>query len=438
MKKIIGIRREDKNQWERRVPLVPDDVKALKENHGITTIVQPSARRVFPDDAYTAAGAVISEDLSNAGVIVAVKEIPTDLFEKDKTYVFFSHTIKGQSYNMGMLKRMMELECNLIDYERIVNEKNQRLIFFGRYAGLAGMIETLHALGQKLDLQGYDTPLKKIQQPYHYNSLEEAINAIETIGKEIDENGLPPAICPLVVGFAGYGNVSRGAQEIFDLLPHETLPARILDEKYPSLTSHSRNLFKVVFKEEDMMKLKEPSPGPFDLQDYFNHPGKYESQFEMYLPYLSALVNCIYWTEDYPRLVTKDYLRSAVSVNPDLTLKVIGDISCDIDGSIEITHKATLPDVPAFTYFPGADRFEDGTHGKGVTVMSVDNLPCEFPASSSAAFSTVLKDFVENIVTTDFKTGAGNLGLPGPIEKALILHRGQLTTDYDYIKEFVK
>ena len=207
MDKTIAIRREDKNEWERRVPLVPDDVRWLKEKHGIHTIIQPSAIRIFSDEDFRRAGAVISEDLGQASMVFAVKEIPAALFEKNKTYVFFSHTIKGQAYNMPMLKDLIGLQCNLIDYERVLNEKNQRLIFFGRYAGLAGMLDTLHAYGQKLQARGVPSPFAKIRQAYQYDSLEQAKAGIAAIGAEIDEHGFPSELCPLVVGFAGYGNV---------------------------------------------------------------------------------------------------------------------------------------------------------------------------------------------------------------------------------------
>jgi alpha-aminoadipic semialdehyde synthase len=438
MEKIIGIRREDKNKWERRVPLVPEDVKELKEKFGIKTIIQPSDLRIFPDQAYKDAGAEINEDLSKASVILAVKEIPEKLFEKDKTYVFFSHTIKGQAYNMPMLKRMIDLNCNLIDYEKIVNEKNQRLIFFGRYAGVAGMIETFHAYGQKMKLRGFDNPFTKIKQAYEYKSLDDAEKEIEAIGKEMDESGFPVEMAPLVVGFTGYGNVSRGAQEIFDLLPHKVISGHILNEMYENFSGDYLNLYKIVFAEEDMFLLKEPKEERFDLQDYYNHPEKYRSRFENFLPYLSIMVNCIYWTEDYPRLVTREYIKNESIIRSNPTLKVVGDISCDIDGSVEITHKATYPDHATFTYFGNEDRFEDGTHMTGVTVMAVDNLPCEFSAEASTDFSIVLKKFIDDLVSTNFKQDTKGLKLPSPMQKALVLHRGEFTEDYRYMKEFVK
>lgn len=435
MEKTIGIRREDKNEWERRVPLVPDDVRWLKEKYGIRTIVQPSNIRIFADEDFRRAGAEISEDLGKASVVFAVKEIPAALFEKNKTYVFFSHTIKGQAYNMPMLKDLIGRQCNLIDYERVLNEKNQRLIFFGRYAGLAGMLDTLHAYGQKLLARGVANPFARIRQAYQYDSLEQAKAEVAAVGAEIDEHGFPEELCPLVVGFAGYGNVSRGAQEIFDLLPHKILSAEALVEMIDNFSSDNLNLVKVVFSEDDMVRARQ---GTFDLQDYYAHPQKYESKFESYLPLLSILVNCIYWTEKYPRLVSKQYLKDRTVLESNLSLQVIGDISCDIDGSIEITRKATKPDAAYYTYFAENDRFEDGVQPLGVTVMAVDNLPCEFPRESSEEFSAVLRDFVPEIAAADFSRSTENLQLPQPIQKALILHRGNFSPDYLYMKDFIK
>jgi saccharopine dehydrogenase (NAD+, L-lysine-forming) len=435
MEKIIGIRREDKNEWERRVPLVPADVRWLKETHGIRTIIQPSAIRTFSDDEYRRAGAEVSDDLSRAGAVFAVKEIPASLFQEGKTYVFFSHTIKGQEYNLPMLKTLAARRCNLIDYERVLNEKNQRLIFFGRYAGLAGMLDTLHGFGMKQQARGIDSPFARIRQAYQYASLEEAKAAVEAVGAEIDERGFPQELCPLVVGFAGYGNVSRGAQEIFDLLPHKVLSAEALVEMIDNFSSDTLNLVKVVFSEDDMVR---PLQGTFDLQDYYARPERYESQFENYLPLLSVLVNCIYWTEKYPRLVSKEYLKNRTVMESTPRLQVIGDISCDINGSIEITREATKPDAAYYTYFAEEDRFADGVQPLGVTVMAVDNLPCEFPRESSIEFSSVLREFVPGIVAADFDRATEELELPQPIRKALVLHQGVFAPEYRYMNEFIK
>jgi len=434
MKRTIGIRREDKNEWERRAPLTPQDVAWLRETHGIETVVQPSDLRIFPDSAYREAGAVLNEDLSAARVVLAIKEIPGSLLEAGKVYLFFSHTIKGQPHNMGMLGRLVERRTSLIDYERIVDDAHRRLLFFGRYAGLAGMIETLHAVGRKMDLQGYDTPLSRVQQPFRYPSLEAAREEITRIGDEIADRGLPTDILPLVVGFAGYGNVSRGAQEIFDLLPHKVISPLTLEEMAENFSGDAFNFYKVVFQEEDMVR---PLKGGFDLQEYYRHPERYAGDFEKYLRYLRVLVNCIYWTEAYPRLVTKEYLKNATVLRSHLNLQVIGDISCDIDGSIEITRKATMPDNPCFTYFADRDAFEDGVQRLGVSVMAVDNLPCEFPAESSSDFSAVLRRFVADTVDCDYGASLESLALAPELKRALILKQGVFTPDYAYMKEFL-
>ncbi|MCX6150041.1 MAG: bifunctional lysine ketoglutarate reductase /saccharopine dehydrogenase family protein [Ignavibacteriales bacterium] len=433
---VIGIRREDKNEWERRVPLVPKDLKELKEKYGIETVVQSSPIRFFNDDDFKNEGISIDEDISIADTVFSVKEIPLHYFQKGKTYVFFAHVIKGQQYNMPMLRRMMDLECSLIDYERIVNEKNQRLIFFGKYAGNAGMIETLHLLGQKLKLEGYKTPFENIKQPYQYASLEEAKEDLRKISEIIKSEGLPSKITPIIIGFAGYGNVSKGAQEIFDILPNKIIPADMLTRLHDSLTLDSSNLYKVVFKEEDMVERKDKQP--FERQEYFEYPERFESIFEKYIPFLSVLINCIFWTEKYPKFVTKSFLQNDYVKQSRQKLKIIGDISCDINGSIEITYKATKPDNPAFTYNFKDDSFKDGVHNKGgITVMAVDNLPCEFPGEASIAFSSVLKEFAHQIAKADFHNDFDELELPEPIKRALVLHKGKLTKDYQYLSSFL-
>ena len=434
MKKKIGIRREDKNKWEQRVPLVPADVKYLKERFDITTIVQPSDIRVFPDAAYHNATARLDESLQDAGVVFAVKEIPAHLLEKGKTYVFFSHTIKGQPYNMEMLKRLMELQCNLIDYERISDQRSARLISFSVYAGRAGMIETLHAYDRKVSLQGYRSPLEGIRQAYQYDSERQAKEAVRNIGAEIASSGVPRELHPLTIGLSGYGNVSKGAQDILDLLPLKTIEPDRLRQGLNGDDVDNTHIYKTVFEEIDMVQ---PLKGEFDLQDYYKHPEKYRSKFAGYLPYLSILVNCVYWTERYPRLVTRRDLKESSSGVSRAGLQVIGDISCDINGSIEITKAATKPDNACYTYFADTDEYADGIKDGGVTVMAIDNLPCEFSKEASTSFSTVLKDFVNDIASAEFNKDFKDLNLPEEIKKALILQNGSLTPDYQYMAAFL-
>ncbi|MBU0717694.1 MAG: hypothetical protein KJ749_05545, partial [Planctomycetes bacterium] len=275
---VIGIRREDKNRWEARVPLVPEDIGKLRRDHGLEFCVQTSAIRAYPDDSFASAGARVCDDLSDCPIVIGVKEIPAGLFLPKRTYVFFSHTIKGQAYNMPMLRRLMELKCQLIDYERILDSEGRRLVFFGRYAGLAGMIDTLWALGRRWEYEGVDTPFKDIRQAYQYESLDEAKRCIEEVGHRIRQDGLPEACRPLVCGFAGYGHVSRGAQEIFDLLPvEEAAPADVA-----GISPTAKVCYKVVFYEKDLVERIDPS-SPFDLQEYYNFPERYRGVFAAFV-----------------------------------------------------------------------------------------------------------------------------------------------------------
>ena len=429
---MFGIRREDKNKWERRVPIIPSHVKELKNNNNdIDIIVQPSKIRVFSDEEYLDSGAEIDEDLSGCKVVFAVKEIPIDFFQSNVTYVFFSHTIKGQKYNMSMLKKMMDLKCNLIDYEKITDDKGFRIVFFGRYAGLAGMIDTLWSFGQRMKSDNIVTPFNVIKQTINYKSLDEVRNHFIEISEKIKNNGIPEDLCPFIVGFAGYGHVSKGAQEILDLLPVKEVSPE--DIKGVIDKPSNKCIYKVIFKEEDMVEpiLKEDV---FKLQDYYNNPEKYKSKFEKYAPHLTILMNCIYWDSRYPRLITKTFLKRNIN---KIKLKVIGDISIDINGSIEFTEKSTTSDIPSFVYNPNTESVKDGVEGEGIVVMGVDNLPCELPIESSKEFSNSLFDYIIDIVKADYSKDFNNCNLPEEVKRAVILYHGELTNDYTYIGKYL-
>jgi alpha-aminoadipic semialdehyde synthase len=456
MKACIGIRREDKSRWERRVPVTPEDARKLKEEHGIEVWVQPSPIRVFSEEEFTQAGAIVQEDLSSCPVILAVKEMPLDFFEPGKTYVFFAHVIKGQSYNMPMLKKMLDLGCNLIDYEKVTDEKGRRLIFFGRHAGIAGMIETLWALGQRLDWEGIPNPFSQLRQTYEYKDLAEAKEAVSKLGEKIKTEGLPEAVTPLICGVAGYGNVARGVWEILDLLPVEEIEPKEVAPLAEGSDYKANVIYKVVFKEEhtvepispdhqfelqDFYDHPEKYRGKFEsyvpyLQDFYDHPEKYRGKFESYVPYLTLIVNCIYWEEKYPRLVTNEYLKQLYSAGKP-RLRVIGDISCDIEGAIECTVRSTEPDEPVFVYNPFTGEATDGYEGEGPVVMAVDILPSELPRDASVDFSGVIKEFIPAIAKADFSVPFGQLELPPEIKRAVIAYHGELTPDYRYIEEFL-
>lgn len=430
----IGIRYEDKYVMERRVALVPKHIKKLVDQ-GLEIEIVKSAKRVFKDKEFELAGAQLVDEITDADIILGVKEMPIDFFKKNKSYIFFSHTIKGQPYNMPLLKKMMEQEVNLFDYERFVDEQGRRLIFFGRFAGLAGMINSLWSLGQRYAEMGIDTPFLKIKQTHHYDSLEEAKAVITEVGKFIAENGLSELISPLVIAITGYGNVSKGAQEILDLLPTKQLTPEELLKLNGSNSLQTDLIIKVVFEEKHLSKPKEVGK-EFDLQEYYSSPELFEDQFEKYIPYITVLMNCMYWDDRYPRIVTKDFLEKLYTKgSPKLT--VIGDVTCDPDGSIECTHKGTEIEDPVFVYNPFTRKPVSGFKGDGILVMAVDILPSELPRESSQTFSDALVDYIPEIAKVDFSKPFDELELPFPVKKAMILHQGKLTEEYKYLEEYL-
>ncbi|OYT17895.1 MAG: hypothetical protein B7C24_00010 [Bacteroidetes bacterium 4572_77] len=435
MNKLFAIRHEDKYLMERRASITPIHAKKLISN-GLEMHVESSSKRVFKDSEYKSVGSTITHDISNCPVVFGVKEMPMSIFEEHKTYMFFSHTIKGQEYNMPLLKKMVEKKINLIEYEKVADEQNRRLIFFGRFAGLAGMINSLWSYGLRLQEKGIDNPFLKLKQSHKYNSLEEAKIDIKEVGRQIKEKGLPKSVQPMVIGITGYGNVAKGAMEIADLLPITEITPEELHDLNKNKNLPSNLVYRVTFKEKHISKLKNGSK-VFDLQDYYNHPEKYENQMEDYIPNLTILMNCMYWDSNYPRIVSKSFLKKLYK-DKEPKLQVIGDVTCDPDGSIEATHKGTEIEDPIFVYNPDTDTPTMGAAGHGILIMAVDILPSELPRDSSIAFGDALIDFAKDIITCDYKASFKDLQLPAPIKKALILHNGEFTPDYKYMEEFIK
>ena len=435
MSKKIGIRLEDKYLMERRVALIPMHIKKLVDR-GLKFIIEESPKRVFKHHEFEASGAEIVKDVKDADVVFGVKEMPSDFFQDYKTYIFFSHVIKGQAYNMPMLKVMMDKKCNLIDYEKIADESGKRLIFFGRFAGLAGMINSLWSLGQRYKELGIDTPFSSLRQSHTYESLEEAKKEIREVGMKIASEGLPEEISPLTIAFTGYGNVSQGAQEIASLLPSmEISPEELL--KLNGRKDVANNVvYRTVFKEWDLSQ-PDDDKIEFELQHYYSHPELYHNEFEKYVPHISVLMNCMYWDDKYPRIITKDFLEKLYKEG-NMKLTVIGDVTCDPDGSIECTHMGTYIEDPIFVYNPLTREATMGFKGDGILDMAVDILPSELPREASIAFSNALFDYVEDIANADFNVPFEDIKLPDPIKKALILHNGELTPDYKYIEQYLK
>ncbi|MBK7671987.1 MAG: hypothetical protein IPJ24_11505 [bacterium] len=429
----IGIRREDKNKWERRVPLIPGDIETLRARHDLAFVVQPSPIRVYGDEEYVAAGAEVGEDLTRAGIVVAVKEVPLDLLQARTAYLFFSHTVKGQRYNMPLLQRILDVGATLIDYERIVNEQNRRLIFFSLHAGYAGIVETLAALGRRLAAQGRPTPLQEIRPAHSYENLDSMKAHLGAIGARLaaEDDG-----APIIIGMAGYGNVAAGCREMLACLPIREIRVEELPAAAAADRATMGPLVLVTFREEHMVEPRS-AEAHFVLQDYYQRPENYRGVFERHLPHLDVLVNSIYWDTPYPRLLTRKWARANWGPGKQPRLQVVGDISCDLEGAIELTTRPTLPDEPCYVAVPDSGELLPGVEGPGPAIMAVDNLPCEVPRESSEYFSRVLSEMIPALARADFRVGFESLLLPPHLKKAVIAHRGALAPDYRYLQEYL-
>jgi len=424
----IGIMAEHK-AGEGRIPLTPAQIQELHQNHpDLQITVSPSNQRAFDDDEFTSLGIRTSGDLSEDNLVVAVKEIKTEDIRGGQSYLYFSHTIKGQEYNMPMLQHILDVGATLLDYELISDARDRRLVFFGRHAGLAGMVNSLWSYGQRMQVLGEETPFLKIKQAMNYKDLADIRNSISGLGDEIASwmQGRPA----LVIGITGYGNVSGGAQEIIDLLPLTEISAFELLNS--DLSAFGGQIVKVVFKEADMFEPIDDAK-PFDLQDYFTNPGEYRSRFNPYLEKMDLLVNCIYWTTDCPRLITLEEIKQHYSGDPNLL--VVGDITCDIDGSIQFNVGATPSSDPVYVYDVNAGKEISGFEGRGPLVMAVDNLPAELPREASEAFGTALRPFVYAMGACDYSQDYESLDLPPEVKKAVIAHKGLLTPRFEYLAD---
>lgn len=410
----LGIRREDKNRWERRAPLTPEHVEELVRAQGRSVVVQPSAIRVFADGDYARAGAMVGEDLSACRAVLAVKEVPPALLLPGKAYASFFHVVKGQAKNMPGLRHALEQRCTLIDYERIRDRDGRRLIFFGRHAGYAGMVDALWALGRRLQIEGIDTPFAAVEPAHRYASAEQAGEFLaERVGRRIREQGIDPALHPLVVGFTGGGNVSGGAQAILDHLP----VVEVRPDDLPALAGDAslsrRAVYRVVFRRDD------------------------RHDFARHLPHLTVLVNGIFWQAGDPRLITKADAAAlwGAAGTPPPRLRVLADLSCDLEGAIEPTARIATLDDPLYVYDPATGRTTPGVEGHGPVVLAVDNLPAEFPRDASEHFGDALFPFLADLTAADFGAGFEHLALPAPLLGAVVAHAGELTPDYRYLEE---
>ncbi len=434
--KILGIVREQHGMWERRAPLSPDQVrKLLKDLPGSKVLVQPCTRRIFTNEQYTAAGAIVTDDLSPASFILGVKSVKAAELIPHKSYMFFSHTIKAQPGSMPLLDEILERKVRLFDYECITKDGRDdtpRLVAFGNYAGRAGMIDGLQGLGLRLLAEGYSTPFLHVPNTYIHRSMNEVRERLKVVGDMIKSSGFPHALSPIVFAFTGNGNVAKGAIEIFEHLPHEY----ITPEELPNLKEEikqgrrkSNVIYAVKLKTSDLVRHKS-DPFKFSKDDYYRFPENYEAAFhQTIMPHITMLVNGIYWDARFPRLITKEnisQLRKAGNHN----FRAVADISCDINGSVEFLSRPTSIESPFYIYNPEKDEIHDNISSKGILMLGVDNLPTELPTDASEHFGERLLPLLPPLLTA---TDGNYETLPPELKRACIASDGALTPKWSYI-----
>ncbi|XP_053612509.1 alpha-aminoadipic semialdehyde synthase, mitochondrial isoform X1 [Plodia interpunctella] len=442
--RVIAIRREDQSVWERRAPFSPTNVSKLVRQ-GVKVIVQPSNRRAYPMQSYINSGAIVQEDISEASVIFGVKQTPIDLLIPNKTYCFFSHTIKAQEANMPMLDAILAKNIRLIDYEKLMDDAGNRVVAFGKYAGVAGMINILHGLGLRLLALGHHTPFMHIGPAHNYRNSSMARQAIRDAGYEVSLGMMPKSLGPLTFIFTGSGNVSQGSQEIFHELPHEYVPPEML-RKVAEHGSPNKIYGCEVRRRHHLVR---KNGGGYDHIEYEEHPERYISTFAQTIaPYTSVLVNCIYWAVDSPKLLTipdakhlllpshTPWLPRSIGA-PALPHRMLAicDISADPGGSIEFMNECTTIDTPFCLY--DADRNKDtkSFKGPGVLVCSIDNMPTQLPRESTDFFGDLLFPYAEDIMRSDASKPLEDHNFTPVVQGAIITSNGKLTAPFEYINE---
>ncbi len=395
----IGIIRERKTPPDRRTPLPPLHARQLTEAHPAEVVAEPSSIRCFSDQAYTQAGIPLSEDLTDCHLLIGVKEVPPDHLIADKTYMFFSHTIKKQPYNRRLLQTVLERRIRLIDYELLKDESGRRLLGFGEFAGMVGAHYALIMIGKRH--RCYDLPQAKDFASY------------AEIRKVYPRLPIPP----LKILLTGRGRVGQGAERVLQDAGIE----KISVEDFLALRHPDRPVYTMVSSAE-IYRHREGRP--FDRAHFYAHPEEYESHFRRFLPVTDVLIHGIYWEPRYPRLFTKE------DVGPDFRIRTISDISVDIDGSLPFTFRATTSDNPYYGVdlrtFEETEPFREGV----VDMMTIDNLPNELPCDASTAFGEkmaelILPQFLQNPDAPLF-------------ERATIARDGRLMPEYRYLQAWVE
>lgn len=395
----FGIIKERKNPPDRRVVFSPRKLKeATTKFPEAEFLVEPSKIRIFPDEDYSKLGFHVASDLSDCEVLLGVKEVPVSALIPNKSYFFFSHTIKKQDYNRDLLRAVLEKNISLYDHETIINPQGSRLIGFGRFAGIVGAYNGFRALGKRNGL--FDLP-QVVSLPDY-----------KAVLKKLDTIKIPN----LKIVLTGNGKVAHGAKEILDHLKiKQTGVENFL----------SKSFEQPVYCMIDVLDYNKRKDGEkFGKRDFYKNPKEYVSDFMRFAKTANFFIAGHFYGDDAPCFFTREDAK-----NPEFNLDLIADISCDIDGPVASTIRPSTIDNPFYGYDPQTEKETSFDAFGAITVMAVDNLPCELPKDASETFG---EQFLEHVIPCFFN-GDKN----GILKRAKITENGKLTKRFEYLQDFV-
>jgi saccharopine dehydrogenase (NAD+, L-lysine-forming) len=382
---------------DRRVPFTPEQCRYVMDHFKADVVVQPSDWRIYKDEEYKAAGIKLQEDLSDRDIIMGIKEVPPAELLPEKKYLFFSHTIKKQPHNQKLIKALLEKKIQMIDYETMTDENFHRIIGFGYYAGIVGAYNGVLGYGLRYNL-------------FKTKRAVECLDKKELFG-ELKKIHLPN----LKIIVTGNGRVANGAIQLLGLLhirrvtPFEFANYTFREATYTQL--HSNNYNEAI----DGL--------PWNTDNFYHQPEKFRSTFLKYAKSCDLLVHCSFWDPRAPKLFTKEEMRS-----PEFRISVIADVTCDIDGSIPSTTKPSSIEDPFYGYDTKTEKIVAPFEKDVITVMAIDNLPCELPRNASEDFG---KELIEKVLPSLLVKDENNL-----IERATIVKDGKLMERFGYLKDY--
>ena len=412
------LRKEHNGRWERRTPLTPSAVANLHAK-GYQIDIERSDIRIFDDNDYLISPINAYDSPNDHQLVIGIKEPPVDSIMTGQVHLCFSHTIKGQDYNMPLLQKYIDQKSSLLDYELIVDETGKRTIAFGVQAGIAGAVDSFWIAGEKLKLNGQISELTKVRQTVEYQTIENLKSNLSKVNLQKDT--------PIRAVIIGSGNVGNGSEQVCQWLGLPKIDAEtLINNQQPEGSWYcvvsSRHIHKRI------------AGGDFDYAEYMEK-GKqaYTSLIPSLLGRFNILIQTSFWTEFYPRHLDNDQLIEYKEQLP----WVLGDISCDIDGSFVCTQKASTTGNPAFSYNPLTKRVKDGIDADEMTVMSIGNLPCELSQDASEHFSSKLETYTPYLMDMNLNLSFEKLNLPEELKRSVIVYKGELTESFKYLSQFL-